>query len=79
MNAWLDAILVGGAIGASLLYAACALGPRSWRRRIAALGAGLATRCALPGLARRLSAGDRRAPGGCGGCDGCAATKPPAH
>jgi hypothetical protein len=62
MSNLLDILLVGAALLASLLYAVVALGPRSWRRRVATILASV-------GLARVAP----KASGACGGCDNCAA------
>ena len=62
MSALLDMVLVGIALLASVLYAIVALGPRSWRRRVAAALSSL-------GLARIAP----KTSGACGGCDNCAA------
>jgi hypothetical protein len=62
MSNLLDLLLVGAALLASILYAIVALGPRTWRRRIAAALAA----CGLARVAPKSS-------GACGGCDNCAA------
>jgi hypothetical protein len=62
MSSLLDKLLVGTALLASLLYAIVALGPRTWRSRIAAALAA----CGLGRVAPKAS-------GACGGCDNCAA------
>jgi hypothetical protein len=75
MNGILDALLVAGALLASVLYALAALGPRPWRQRA---GAALAC-CGLRRVAQWMTAaggtGKSRA---CGRCDDCAqrANKP---
>jgi hypothetical protein len=62
MSNLLDILLVGTALLASLLYAIVALGPRTWRRRVAAA----LTSFGLARIAPKTS-------GACGGCDNCAA------
>jgi hypothetical protein len=62
MSTLLDILLVGTALLASVLYAIVALGPRTWRRRMAAA-------LSSWGLARIAP----KTSGSCGGCDNCAA------
>jgi hypothetical protein len=62
MSNLLDILLVGTALLASVLYAIVALGPRTWRRHVAAVLSSL-------GLARLAP----KTSGACGGCDNCAA------
>ena len=76
MSGWLDGLLVGAALLASVFYASAVLGPKRWR---AALWGALASAAArLTGtpdgswLARRLAARAARAEAACGsGCGGC--------
>jgi len=62
MSNLLDILLVGTALVGSVLYAIVALGPRAWRRRVAAFLTSL-------GLARVAP----KTSGSCGGCDNCGA------
>jgi hypothetical protein len=62
MSSFLDLLLVGLALLASVLYAVMTLGPRAWRQRMAAALSSL-------GLSRITP----KTTGACGGCDNCAA------
>ena len=66
MKGILDALLVGGALLASVLYAIAVLGPRAWRQRT---GAALASRGfarVAQWIAPRAGAGTSGTCGGCG-------------
>ena len=82
MRFFLDDLLVGLALLASVFYAVFSLGPRSLRGRL--LGGASAVLRRLPGfpglheLAQRLdTAASIKAKGTCGGCDNCGLEQPP--
>ncbi len=80
MSFWLDRLVVGALVAFSVGYAALALGPRGWRRRLYVSAAAFAARLSwLPGaatLGARLARASQA--GGCGGCGSCADSRPPA-
>jgi hypothetical protein len=75
-----DTVLVGLALGVSVLYATYALGPKALKRWLLAGAARLLGRLAPPWAARAqakaaaLAAG---AGGACGGCGNCGSAKTP--
>ena len=76
MNRGLDGALIAVLIGASAVYAATTLGPKTWRRALLRALAALMARApkALRSerLERRIAAAASRASAACGGCgDGC--------
>jgi hypothetical protein len=79
MRFFLDDVLVGLVLLASVAYAMSSLGPKSLRGRLL-LGASAVLR-RLPGLhelAQRLqTAASTKAKGACGGCDNCGSDQPP--
>lgn len=74
MNGLVDGAVVALILAASGAYAAGALAPTAWRRRLLAWGASLLLRRPeLPGFSaagRRLQAASRKAAGGCEACAG---------
>src|ERR1700726_961221 len=81
MHRLLDALLVGGALLSSILYALFSLGPRSLKRGVAVRAAALLRSFpAMPGvrsLSRRLETAAANKPAGaCGGCDDCGSATP---
>ena len=83
MNTLFDTAAVALILIASTAYAAAALGPRIWRRRLLEASALAALRAPkflrLAAAARRLQALARRGGGVCGGCDSCGPAVPPAQ
>ncbi|MGO8856332.1 MAG: DUF6587 family protein [Steroidobacteraceae bacterium] len=82
MRFFLDDLLVGLVLLASVVYAVFSLGPRSLRGRL--LGGASAVLRRLPGfpglheLAQRLdTAASIKAKGTCGGCGNCGSEQPP--
>jgi len=72
MNGFLNHLLVGFALCASMAYASFALGPRSWRRLLVAAAARLSAVFGLRRLAERLrDAAAHPGSGGCGSCGDC--------
>jgi hypothetical protein len=75
MNAFLDNLIVGAVLLASVGYAVYKLGPKTLRKGIlAALSQALKAAPAslrLSGIANRLEAASGKNPGACGGCDNC--------
>ena len=69
MNHFIDALMVGAVICASVFYASLSLGPRGLRRRFVAAAAHF-------GL--RLGPADIAAKGGCASCDNCGSAATPA-
>jgi hypothetical protein len=77
MNAFLDDLIVGAVLIASVGYAAAKLGPKLWRQRILE-GLSRVLKSApgflrLEGAAQRLDAASGKNSGACGGCDNCGA------
>ncbi|MGA2188337.1 MAG: DUF6587 family protein [Steroidobacteraceae bacterium] len=80
MQSFLDYLLVGLVLTASVVYVLFSLGPRSLRGRL--LGGAAAVLRRLPGmraLAQRLQAAAAvKAKAACGGCDNCGSESTPA-
>jgi hypothetical protein len=82
MHGFLDELLVGVALLASVVYAVFSLGPRTLRRRLLLAASTLLKQ--LPrflsprGLTLRLEAAAALKTGACGGCDNCGSEQPPA-
>ncbi len=70
MNGGLDQVLVGAVVAASVAYSAYALGPRGWRRGLAAALAALSARLGPARRARRRTAAGGAGPNHGGGCAG---------
>ena len=82
MNAFLDDLLVGAVLLASVGYAAAKLGPKLWRQRMLETSSRVLNAAPgflrLQGLAQRLEAASGKHTGACGGCDNCGAEPSPA-
>jgi hypothetical protein len=82
MHSFLDDLLVGVALLASVIYAVFSLGPRTLRGRLLVAASALLRRLPralrLHGVALRLDAAAmRKTKGACGGCDDCGSEQSP--
>jgi len=81
MNGFLDDLLVGLALLASVGYALYSLGPKALRTRLFAGMSSLLERLPIVGLrgaAQRLAAAaESKGQGSCGGCDNCGSEQAP--